>query len=215
MIQIVQILSQHIAAAFEFQGRNDSRYYLNGLLIESEYLVGTDGAAMFVANLGTGTLRNHDLDHDVIVNLEPKFVGECRKLKNHGAFATLSFDFETDGHFAYVGGSARFPFTIVDGTFPAWRAVVDSNRNANRTPEVTTIAARLLLACAKAAKFLAPTNEKTRGIYLEPREMDSTIVRFANAPETFAMLMPVRQDEYSDNTTLPYGAKDANLKACA
>ncbi len=214
MIQIVQILSQHIAAAFEFQGIKDSRYYLNGLFIESEYLVGTDGAAMFVANLGTGTLRNHDLDHDVIVNLDPKFVGECRKLKNHGEFATLSFDFETDGHFAYVGGSARFPFTIVDGTFPAWRAVVDSNRNANRTPEVTNIAARLLLACAKVAKYLS-ANTGTQGIYFEPREMDSTIVRFANAPETFAILMPVRQDEYSENTTLPYGAKDANLKACA
>ncbi len=214
MIQIVQILSQHIAAAFEFQGRNDSRYMLNGLLVESEYLVGTDGAAMFVANIGTGTIRTHDVDHDVIVNLDPKFVSECRKLKNHGEFATLSFDFDTDAHFAHVGGSARFPFTIIDGTFPSWRSIIDSNRNANRTPESTTIAARLLLACAKVAKMLG-TKGSTHGIYLEPREMETTIVRFQGAPETFAILMPLRQDEYSDNTALPYGAKDANLKACA
>ncbi len=214
MIQIVQILSQHIAAAFEFQATKDSRYMLNGLLVESEYLVGTDGAAMFVANLGTGTLRTHDVEADQIVSLDPKFVAECRKVKNHGEFATLSFDFDTDEHFAHVGASARFPFTIIDGTFPSWRTIIDSNKNANRTPEVTTIAARLLLACAKVAKLLG-SKGSTHGIYLEPREMETTIVRFQDAPETFAVLMPLRQDTYSDNTPLPYGAKDANLKACA
>lgn len=217
MIQIVQITPRYIAAAFEFQATKDSRYMLNGLLIEREYLVATDGAAMFVANLGTGTIRTHEVETDQIVSLDPKFIAECRKLANRGddCWAVLSFDFDTDEHYASVHGGARFPFTIVDGQFPAWRAVLDSNKNADRSPQGTAIAARLLLACAKAAKLLSLDNKSTHGVYLAPREFDTTTVRFADSPDTFAVLMPLRQDDYSENTALPYGAKDANLKACA
>lgn len=209
MVQLIQILPRYIAAAFEFQGRKDSRYMLNGLLIEREYLVATDGAAMFVANLGDTLNRTHDVETDQIVDLDPKFISECRKLKNRGddIWAVLAFDFDSGEHYASVHGGARYPFTIIDGQFPCWRAVLDSNKNADRNPQGTAIAARLLLACAKAAKILALDNRETHGVYLAPREFDATTVRFADSPATFAVLMPVRQDSYSENTALPYTAK--------
>lgn len=217
MIQLIQILPRYIAAAFEFQATKDSRYMLNGLLIEREYLVATDGAAMFVANLGSDLARTHEVEADQIVSLDPKFIAECRKLANRGddCTAVLSFDFDSGEHYAYVAAGTRYPFTIIDGQFPAWRAVLDSNKNADRNPQGTAIAARLLLACAKAAKLLSLDNKSTHGVYLAPREFDATTVRFTGSPDTFAVLMPVRQDDYSENTALPYGAKDANLKACA
>ncbi len=207
MTDLVQIAPRHIAAAHEFQAKADDRYMLKGLLIETDTLVATDGKAMFVAELGTGDIRTHALTESVIVDLPSKFVTECRKLKHRdetSTMANLLFDFETGEHFAYITGETRFPFKILDGTYPDWRAVLRGPcLDADRNPEEFTMQGYLLEAVGKAAKLLTPRGDQLSGVFFSPREHELTIVRFHHAPEAFAVLMPMRETTYKLNDALP------------
>lgn len=207
MTDLVQIAPRLIAAAYEFQAKADDRYMLTGMLIELDTLVTTDGKAMFVAELGTGDIRTHALTEAVIVDLPSKFITECRKLKHRdetSTMANLLFDFETGEHFAYITGGARFPFKILDGTYPDWRAVLKSSCvGADRNPEEFTMQGYLLEAVGKAAKLLKPNANELAGAFFSPREKELTIVRFHHAPEAFAVLMPMRETTYALNDALP------------
>ncbi len=208
-MKLVQIAPRLIAAAYEFQAKKDDRYMLNGMLIELETLVATDGKGMFVADLGTGTIRTHDLDKSVIVALDPKFITECRKLKHRdetSTVANLAFEFETGEHYAYITGGAKFPFKVVDATFPDWRVILkDAAPGADRNPEQFTLQAYLLVAVAKAAKLLLPfeSRHELAGAFFSPRECELSVVRFNHAPEAFAVLMPMRETTYTLNGALP------------
>lgn len=207
MTDLVQIAPRHIAAAYEFLAKADDRYMLKGILIETDTLVATDGKAMFVAELGTGDIRTHALTDGLIVDLPSKFITECRKLKHRdetSTMANLLFDFETGEHFAYITGETRFPFKILDGTYPDWRAVLKSNcAGTDRNPEEFTMQGYLLEAVGKAAKLLKPTSNELAGAFFSPREKELTIVRFHHAPECFAVLMPMRETTYKLNDALP------------
>lgn len=209
MTHLVQIAPRHIAAAYEFQAKADSRYMLNGMLLELDTLVTTDGKGMFVAELGTGDIRTHDLEGSVIVDLPSKFVTECRKLKNRdetSTMANLLFDLETGEHFAYITGGARFPFKILDGTYPDWRVILKDSTGpgADRNPEEFTMQGYLLEAVGKAAKLLMPAGTAAlSGAFFSPREKELSIVRFHHAPEAFAVLMPMYEDSYKANDALP------------
>lgn len=210
MTDLVQIAPRLIAAAYEFQAKADDRYMLTGMLIELDTLVTTDGKAMFVARLDEveDDFRSHGLTEAVIVDLPSKFITECRKLKHRdetSTMANLLFDFETGEHFAYITGETRFPFKILDGTYPDWRAVLKSNCivGDNRTPEEFTMQGYLLEAVGKAAKLLTPRGDHLSGVFFSPREHETTIVRFHHAPEAFAVLMPMYEKTYKLNDALP------------
>jgi hypothetical protein len=208
MIKLVQIAPRLIAAAYEFQASKDSRYMLNGMLIEPDTLVTTDGKGMFVADLRDSEYpRQHDLESDTIVSLPSKFITECRKLKHRDecvSMANLAFNFETGEHYAYVTGGAKFPFDIVEGTFPDWRRVIASN-SGDRNPEELTLQGYLLEAVGKAAKLLTPRGgDKLSGAFISPREREMAVVRFHHAPECFAVLMPMSEDTYKVNDDLVY-----------
>ncbi len=208
MTDLVQIAPRLIAAAYEFQAKADSRYMLQGMLLETDTLVTTDGKGMFVAELGTGTIRTHALTETVIVALPSKFIAECRKLKYRDETdfaANLLFDFETGEHFAYVTGGARFPFTVLEGIFPDWRAVLRGPCvDADRNPEQFTMQGYLLEAVGKAAKLLMPNDKaELSGAFFSPREKELTIVRFHHAPDAFAVLMPMYEKAYALNDALP------------
>lgn len=207
MIKLVQIPPRFIAAAYEFQASKDSRYMLNGMLLETDTLVTTDGKGMFVTDLDArpGGFRTHDLTESVIVDLPSQFITECRKLKHRdetSTMANLAFDFETGEHYAYMTGGTRFSFNVLDGTYPDWRAVVGKYRD-NRNPEEFTLQGYLLEAVGKAAKLLTPRGDELAGAFFSPREMELSIVRFHHAPEAFAVLMPMRESIYHINDALP------------
>ena len=212
MTDLVQIAPRLIAAAYEFQAKADDRYMLKGMLIETDTLVTTDGKGMFVAELGTGTIRTHALTETVIVALPSKFVTECRKLKYRDEcdfMANLLFDFETGEHYAYMTGGARFPFEVVEGIFPDWRAVLRGPcLDADRNPEEFTLQGYLLEAVGKAAKLLTPRGDQLSGVFFSPREHELTIVRFHHAPDAFAVLMPMRETTYALNDALPVSLEE-------
>lgn len=215
MIKLVQIPPRFIAAAYEFQAKADDRYMLNGMLIEPDTLVATDGKGMFVADLRDDALgraldappRTHDVESDMIVSLPSKFVTECRKLKHRDerdSMANLAFDFETGEHYAYMTGGAKFPFDVVEGTFPDWRRVIASNNGSDRNPEELTIQGYLLEAVGKVAKLLTPRGDQLSGAFISPREHEMTVVRFHHAPAVFAVLMPMREETYKVNDDLVF-----------
>ncbi len=208
MIKLVQIPPRYIAAAYEFQAKADDRYMLNGMLIEPDTLVATVGTGRLVAALRAGDAARHqDLEGDTIVSLPSKFVTECRKLKHRDecdSMANLAFDFETGEHYAYMTGGAKFPFDVVEGSFPDWRRVIASNNGSDRNPEELTIQGYLLEAVGKVAKLLTPRGDQLSGAFISPREHEMTVVRFHHAPAVFAVLMPMREETYKVNDDLVF-----------
>lgn len=114
------LYSAIFAAAMHVAGKNDVRYYLNGMLIEPHangaVCVATDGHRLLVIRTNVPWSLG-----SVIV---PRTACE------HIAKVKGPVQFEGDGkQFAAVSGSAKYGFTPIDGRFPDWRAVTTKPEN--------------------------------------------------------------------------------------
>lgn len=117
-----------------FQSSEETRYYLNGFLVEPSRnggvdIVATDGHVLAVFHDETGSC-----DKAAIVQLDKTAVAMCKAVKVSRHFTIeryLAVDTETQTATIYhghpsEGGEAQGSFNrvIVDGTFPDWRRVV-------------------------------------------------------------------------------------------
>ncbi|PIJ49560.1 DNA polymerase III subunit beta [Erwinia sp. OLTSP20] len=183
-------LKRLIEATQFSMAHQDVRYYLNGMLFETEgeelRTVATDGHRLAVCALPVGQpLPNHS------VIVPRKGVTELLRLLD-GGDAPLQVQIGSNNIRAHVGD---FIFTskLVDGRFPDYRRVLPKN------PDKTLEAGCDLLKQAFARAAIL-SNEKFRGVRLYITENQLKIT--ANNPE---------QEEAEEQLDVSYGGSDLEI----
>ena len=170
-----------------FIAKQDVRYYLCGLLIEKAekgaFLVAMDGHKIAVV---------HDedavVDETMLVDVPALIVTQSKKGE------TIRFDGETASVFGAEGdliGSARAK--KIDGNYPLWRAVIPKPcaKAFDSAVNVDYLAVAKLVPGGRYRSVVAYNHEHGRPITL----------RFPEAPEIIAAIMPMRSEEIPERPT--------------
>lgn len=151
--------------------QQDVRYYLNGLLIETEgetlRAVATDGHRLALSELELG--RKAEREDQVI--LPRKGVLELARLLDGDEELDLAIG---SNHIRVQRGSIRFTSKLVDGRFPEYGRVIPDD-----PPNVLKADRQTLRQALQRAAILS--NEKYRGVRLELSK--GSVVIQANNPE--------------------------------
>ena len=146
----VNLPLSYIASVFLFSGKNDVRYYLNGLALDAGHLVATNGHFM-------GALPVEHSLNDIIIPSEAVksflklFTAKEKRLES-GVIVTLTLEHDkpgTKGSLSY--GHKSIGFETIDARYPNWERVVpnDDEKNLNALFNLDYMA-----TFAKAARFL-------------------------------------------------------------
>lgn len=157
-----------LKAALSVAAKNDVRYYLNGVLIQSEgrdlRVVGTDGHRLFVA----GDREQRDfpawLAEGFVLNRE--CLSETLGLLGKLGGGSIAIDW-APGHkkanLRTLDGAASVGIPIMEGKFPEWRRVVESGSsvlgNTDRMPlDTATVSAKYLKEAGAVAAVMESAN---------------------------------------------------------
>lgn len=191
-IKSVTIPVSHLLAVAAQAAKTEIRFYLNGVLIEVE-----DGGVMCVATNGNvlGAIRGGEAaavdDHkhvddtqlivpiEIILRLKPskKFSDSNVCFTNEAADLWTMTSLFTD----------PIHFKMIDGKFPAWRAVIPervSNQCGQYNPE-------LLALFSKSDTALNPGRDISH-VALAHNGTGPAIVSITNHPHFFGIIMPMR-----------------------
>src|SRR5690606_28974199 len=126
---------KHLKALLLFAGRNDIRYYLNGIAIQGRFAIATDGHKMAVYRMP------EDSKLDVIIPCNA--VEFALRINGIGAPAIE------------VGADrvGRVFYDSIEGSYPVWRHVVPDDPKSMKVEKIS-FNADYLSALAKAAKIL-------------------------------------------------------------
>ncbi|MEM9173149.1 MAG: DNA polymerase III subunit beta, partial [Pseudomonadota bacterium] len=185
------VLHRLLAKTYFAMAQQDVRYYLNGLLLETDAkmvrAVATDGhrLALCESELGDDTSMEA---RQVIV--PRKGVLELQRLVAGDGPVSISMG---RNHIRVEIGSIRFTSKLIDGRFPDYQRVIpDDVQN-----HLTTDREGLRNALQRAAIF---SNEKYRGIRLEIRDSGAKIM--AHNPE---------QEEAEEEVEVEYSGDDIEI----
>lgn len=172
--------------AHRFVSKNETRYYITGVLVEpcasgGVAIVATDGHRMFVSYDPAGSV-----DHPVILKADKSVLSACKKADQIVRTGGEHADLLKDGS---VCGVALL--LEVDGTFPDYQRVIPQTEGET----VGIYSPKLIEAFAKAARDLAkvPGASSLDGHFTikAADEMSPALVSFAHA-NAFGVLMPLR-----------------------
>ncbi|MFK8052369.1 MAG: DNA polymerase III subunit beta [Woeseiaceae bacterium] len=170
--------------------QQDVRYYLNGMLLETEdntiRAVATDGHRL--------ALCENSIDGDALpvqqVIVPRKGVLELQRLLGEDGEMTLEFG---KNHVRVNAGDIRFTSKLIDGRFPDYQRVIPSDT----TNHLTADRDGLRTALQRAAIL---SNEKYRGIRLEIRDSGAKIM--AHNPE---------QEDAEEQVEVEYSGDDIEI----
>ena len=170
------------AAATICAGRDESRYYLNGVFLDSRgYVASTDGHRAFF-----GKLKGEMISADLIV---PRDVA-LRAIKAAKKAANIEYCKE-DGRDWLLAGSERIFLQPIDGTFPAWDRIFPAKDSFEQeTP--AKFNAKHYGDLGKMAKLLV--NSDTAFSVFQKVDAPAGI-SFGNRDDCGAALMPIRQND--------------------
>lgn len=181
----------------------ETRYYLNGVLVEvtrdSVTYVATDGHILFAHRAEVST----DDDPLVGIWIIPSDIIKNLKFNKKFTMAQLEGDeFSIDNRRLSINyGGSRIGFNAIDGYFPDWRRAVP--RSADYQDEKGNFAynPHLLAKLWKAGEIL------NRGAKpaLTPNGGAPALVTYTD-PDTFAVIMPQRDGVRRDAPTWIHGA---------
>lgn len=157
-----------LKAALSVAAKNDVRYYLNGVLIQSEdrdlRVVGTDGHRLFVA----GDREQRDfpewLKEGFVLSRE--CLSETLVLLGKIGGGNIAIDW-APGHkkanLRTLDGAATIGIAVVEGKFPEWRRIVESGSsvlgNDDRIPlDTATVNAKYLKEAGAVASVMGAIN---------------------------------------------------------
>jgi DNA polymerase-3 subunit beta len=136
-----------------FAAAKDSRYYLNGVQIESGHsetrLVATDGGAVAVCRIPQGHGEGR-----VVSGIIP--IEAIKTLKTGGGIVSLSID---DGTYTLAQGVTATSGKCIDGVYPDWRRVIPDTFGG----EPATLDQKYIDRVMKAQDLLVPP--KNRRVY--------------------------------------------------
>ena len=199
-MSVIYISHNKLKAAAYFSPVKDTRYVLNGILIESTpvqtRVVATDGLALFCVK---DDAKGNNVDNFVgVVPVDTVKQILSWKAQSKGA-ASLSVvittrDDPAEEHRAEWAGNVAI-FKLIDGKFPDYRRVVPtdvSGAASNFNPE-------LLMKCKKAAEALG----RKEGLYDFKQGGNSPAIAVFSS-EAFAVVMPMR-GEKADVAEIAWG----------
>lgn len=170
--------------------QQDVRYYLNGMLLETEggmiRAVATDGhrLALCQAELGDKNLPSEQ------VIVPRKGVLELQRMLGDEGSLTVEMG---KNHIRIHAGDIRFTSKLIDGRFPDYQRVIPTETNNFMVADRDT----LRRALQRAAIL---SNEKYRGIRLEIRDSGAKIM--AHNPE---------QEEAEEQVEVEYSGEDIEI----
>lgn len=191
--------AQYLPMLAAFAGKQDVRYYLNGMLIEKAgcggaYLVATNGHAMLVVHDETAEVG----DKPMIVPLPPLLVAQskhARRVTFDGKRATLSGLAVRSLLDADDGFVLQIAAREIDGRYPNWRCVFPATEMAYGPACIANDVLRMLLAIRPGG---ADSRRSTRGNPIlhvadnRQRGAGVVVARFSGFPHIVALLMPMR-----------------------
>lgn len=208
MIQVSANLYRIAAAC---QSREETRYYLNGVLIEPH---ATQGGVLLVATDGHRLICIHDetgrADKPAIIALSPDAFKACkgdRVLVVDDGEATV---FEKGDRDELGDKVAVSPHCVVDGTFPDYRHVIPQKLTDNVAPafagsnlaSLATIGGDLALhflgwKAPKPGRANSDQSSRCDALRLLAEDCEApfsspVVVMWQCIPQAFAVLMPVR-----------------------
>ena len=170
--------------------QQDVRYYLNGMLLETEgdviRAVATDGHRLA---LGEGNVDDGELPSQQ-VRVPRKGVLELQRLLGEDGEMTLEFG---KNHIRVQAGSIRFTSKLIDGRFPDYQRVIPQDTANHLVADRNDIRSAL-----QRAAILS--NEKYRGIRLEIRDSGAKIM--AHNPE---------QEDAEEQVEVDYSGDDIEI----
>ena len=185
----VNIYRNKLKAASRFMAVQDIRYYLNGLLIESNpvqsRIVATDGHTLFASrddakcdNAGSFTgIMPADTVKAILAWKAP------HKSANDNPVILTTSDDPAGEHRATWCGNVCV-FRLIDGKFPDYARVVPATLEAG----ISFFQPEYLLRCTKAAQDL---NTSAKGYFDFKCAQDGTGLAVFS-PQSFAVIMPIK-----------------------
>ncbi len=182
----IEISLTVLKAVNEFASKEETRYYLNGVYVQS-----TDEGLTYVATDGHTLLaHNHEVNgewrgeliipKDVIKNLKPGRGVETGILDDKG-----------NGKFSIQFDSQEIGFQAIDGTFPDWRRVLPTESSG----ESAQFNGLYLAKYEKVAKLLGGSP------VIHHNGLGSALVTFKDLHDTVGAIMPIKKPrEFPDAT---------------
>jgi hypothetical protein len=202
----VTITSKYVPILAEFMGKNDIRYYLNGIYVEPHpqggiVLIATDGHAMVlihdVEGKSNGSYINA-LPASIVSACTPRGFKDISKnaqvlrlVGNAGYVMSVKDGDPTDIgrwhlHTAYC--------EIIDGKFPDWKKIIPRDLKPADRIEVNSIYLNRITKAAKVSSWLSPITVFANGSNSN-KDAGAMLVRIESMPELFVIVMPMRIDD--------------------
>ena len=187
----IHVYRNKLKAAARFMAVQDIRFYLNGLLIESNpmqsRIVATDGHTLFASrddakcdNAGSFTgIMPADTVKAILAWKAPH-----KSANDTPVVLTTCDDLAGEHRAAWAGNICVF--RLIDGKFPDYARVVPATLDAG----VSFFQPEYLLRCTKAAIDL---NTSAKGMFAFKCAQDGAGVAVFS-PQSFAVLMPIKTD---------------------
>ena len=185
----IHVYRNKLKAAARFMAVQDIRYYLNGLLIESNpmqsRIVATDGHTLFASrddakgdNVGSFTgIMPADTVKAILAWKAP-----YKSANDAPVVLTTSDDLAGEHRAEWCGNVCIF--RLIDGKFPDYMRVVPATLDAG----ISFFQPEYLLRCTKAAQDL---NTSAKGMFSFKCAQDGTGIAVFS-PQSFAVIMPIK-----------------------
>ena len=185
----VNIYRNKLKAASRFMAVQDIRYYLNGLLIESNpvqsRVIATDGHTLFASrddakgdNVGTFTgIIGSDTVKAILA-----WKATYKSANDVPVVLTMGDDLAGEHRAEWCGNVCIF--RLIDGKFPYYARVVPATLEAG----ISFFQPEYLLRCTKAAQDL---NTSAKGFFDFKCAQDGTGIAVFSS-ESFAVIMPIK-----------------------
>ena len=184
-MKTIEIQTAVLKAALFCAAKNDTRYYLNGVFVESKngnlFIVSTTGATMFVHQIEGGYSGD---DFGFII---PRSVVESI-VKTKDKVLEIAGESFSRGSELRCGSTL---FTSVDGQFPNWRSVVPSHLGTTIQDSITLkFNPELVMDCYSA--IATAEGKKEKGYAAKLGDTGQCGVVSGDNPLTFCIISPMR-----------------------
>lgn len=185
----INVYRNKLKAASRFMANQDIRYYLNGVLIESNpmqsRIVATDGHTLFASrddakgdNVGSFVgIMPADTVKTIL-----SWKAAHKSANDAPVVITTADDLAGEHRAAWCGNICIFK--LIDGKFPDYMRVVPATLDAG----ISFFQPEYLLRCTKAAQDL---NTSAKGMFAFKCAQDGTGIAVFS-PQSFAVIMPIR-----------------------
>ena len=175
--------------AYAFTGREETRFYLSGVLIEPHpeqgvLLVATDGHRLIVIHDEDGFAKEK-----IIVRMDKSPLSLCKKRSTE--VVNREVEVFADGmafvlrEYKHIGVQDD---AIIDGTFPNWRGVLPTG--ITEKPTLTALNGHFLGEFSAAAKRLTGSE----CLFFAASKGKPFLINFAGETQAFGVMMPIAGD---------------------